>query len=441
MPARLNTLLLAIVMLSGVEAVAAQDGKAYITRERPAGLTLAANLSLKDRRENFDALWSVIDAQYAHFALKSIDWDAIGRRYRARLDAVTGDDDYYRLLFQLVNELKDTHSWVDNYNPPRPADVPDLSTDLFQDKVFVVAGPRAGWEVVSVDGMTPAQKMESLKPSLRATSSERAFRREASRLLLTGNSKDAAIVMLRSPDGQVETLSLRRGGRKPRPPVRAPAIELSRQQFVQYGRLASGLAYIQIESFDGRQEIAREFDRALDALRDAPGLLLDIRGNPGGFGQPAIVGRFVTKRTLAGFSYIKSGPRHGELRRSDMYISPSGEWQYTRPVALLINDTTASAADLFALQLRSAANVVTVGTTTHGNLSGVAVYAVLPCNLVVRISNGYISDTKNRPVEVNGNIPDVIVDPDVRDYLSGRDPVLERASEIVVERLRTVEKH
>ena len=56
------------------------------------------------------------------------------------------------------------------------------------------------------------------------------------------------------------------------------------------------------------------------------------------------------------------------------------------------------ASDLFALQLRSAASVVTVGTTTHGNLSGVALYGVLPCVLVVRISNGYITDAKTRPV-------------------------------------------
>ena len=414
-----------------------KDGKADVTNERPSGLTLATHLTAKERRENFEALWRIIDAHYAHFTVKSIDWEAIRRRYSARLDAVTGDDDFYQLLFQLVNELRDTHSWLDNYNTPTLADVPDMPVDLFQDHIFVVAGPKAGWEVVSVDGMTPAEKIESLKPYSRAFSSERAFQRQAARSLLAGTATELARVALRSPQGDIETLSLRRRNGKNRPPSHPPLIGLTRQRFVHFGHLAAGLGYIQIESFNGHQEIAREFDRALDALRDAPGLVLDIRDNPGGFGQPAIVGRFVSKRSLTGFSYIKTGPGHDDLRRSENYIEPSGPWQYTRPVALLVNDVTGSAADLFALEMRSAASVVTVGTTTHGNLSGVAVYGVLPCGLVVRISNGYITDTKNRPVEVNGNVPDVRVEPNVRDYLNGKDPVLERATEVVTEKLRT----
>ena len=84
-------------------------------------------------------------------------------------------------------------------------------------------------------------------------------------------------------------------------------------------------------------------------------------------------------------SYIDNGATvTGTVQRVD--VGDSGP-------TLMINDVTGSASDLFALELRSATNVVTVGTTTHGNLSGVAVYGVLPCGLVVRISNGYITDS------------------------------------------------
>ena len=76
--------------------------------------------------------------------------------------------------------------------------------------------------------------------------------------------------------------------------------------------------------------------------------------------------------------------------------------------------------------------MVTVGSTTYGNLAGVAIYGVIPCGLVVRISNGYISDAKDLPVEVNRNKPDVEVEPSIKDYLSGRDPVLVRAVEFVL---------
>ena len=70
---------------------------------------------------------------------------------------------------------------------------------------------------------------------------------------------------------------------------------------------------------------------------------------------------------------------------------------------------------------------MTIGSTTHGNLSGVAAFAVLPCGLVARISNGYICDAKDRPIEGQGNEPDVSVSPTIADVLNGKDPVLDKA--------------
>lgn len=424
-------------------AEAPRPAKAYVTAQPPTGMTLAKNLSAQQRRENFDALWNAIDTAYACFKLKSIDWQEVGRRYRQQLDTTSSDDDFYALIFRLVNELKDTHSWLQGYKDLVLQDATDLSIDLFEERPFVVAvkpgseaavaGVTPGWEVLSVDGLTVAEKMEALSPHLHACSSERAYHREAGRRLLAGESGSMAAVTLRSPDGGTKTLALRRiSGPGIRPPARAAAFALTRQHFVHFGRHPSGLGYIQIESFNGREEIADEFDRALEALRDAPGLILDIRDNTGGFGQPRIVGRLLKKRTLASVSYIKNGPGHSDLDRRKGYLDPTGGWQYTRPVALLVNDVTGSASDLFACELRSARRVIAVGTTTHGNLSGVGTFAVLPCGLVVRISNGYISDARDRPIEGNGNIPDVTVAPTIQDFLNGRDPVLERAVGILM---------
>jgi carboxyl-terminal processing protease len=407
-----------------------RSGWAYIAKE-PPDLALATNLSAKERKENFEALWSIIDASYADFQLKSIDWQQVGRRYLARLDSITSDDDFYLMMFQLVNELKDTHSWLNNYPPPALYTVRDMPIDIFENRPFVIAGDKAGWEVLAVDGMTIPERIESLRPFLKACSSERAFRREAVHALLAGNASEAVSVKLRSPQGQTETLTLQRGGRSIPAPSPQVSIILTKQQFVDFGRYPSGLGYIHIRSFDGRDDITKEFDRALDSLRDTSGLLLDIRDNPGGNGHDEIVGRFLHKDTFVGYSYIKNGTKHDQFERRKDYIEPR-KWEYTQPVALLVSDSTGSAADLFTRGMRAASRVTIIGTTTHGNLSGVAVYAVLPCGLVARISNGYLSDTKDRSIEVNGNVPDITVETSVQDYLQGRDPVLERASEVLL---------
>lgn len=407
-----------------------RNGRAYLAKD-PPDLALAAHLSAKERRENFEALWSAIDASYADFQLKSIDWQQVGQRYLARLNSITGDDDFYLMLFQLVNELKDTHSWLNNYLPPALYTAREMPIDLFENRPFVTAGDKAGWEVLAVDGLAIPEKIESLRPFLKARSSERAFRREAARLLLAGEAGETVSVQLRSPQGQTEVLTLKRTDR----PVsaRSPQIPimLTKQHFVDFGRYPSGLGYIHIRSFNGREEITKEFDRALDSLRDTSGLILDVRGNQGGFNHDDIVGRFLHKRTFAGYAYIKNGAKHNDLDRAKDYIEPR-RWEYTQPVALLTDDITGSAADLFTRGMRTAPRVTTIGTTTHGNLSGTAIYAVLPCGLVVRISNGYLADAKDRPIEVNGNVPDVTVETSVQDYLHGRDPVLARASEVLL---------
>jgi carboxyl-terminal processing protease len=415
-----------------------RPAKAYVTTQPPAAMALARNLSGRERRENFEALWSAIDTTYACFQLKGIDWREIGGRYRTRLETVQSDEDFFNLTFQLVNELKDTHSWLQNYHPRPLLEVPGLLLDVFEEQVFVTsvrrgseaagAGVAPGWEVVAVDGQTVAEKMEALRPRLKAMSSERAWRREAGRHLLAAAAPSPATLQLRLPDGANRTLTLARGPAEgPRATARPNDIELTRQRFVHFGRHPSGLGYIRIESFNGRAEIADEFDRALEALRDTPALLLDIRDNPGGYGQPRIVGRLLRKRALVGIAHLKNGPAHSDLEKHRDYLEPGGPWQYTRPVALLVNDVTGSAADLFACELRSASRVLTVGSTTHGNLSGVAAFVVLPCGLIVRVSNGYLADSHDRPIEGAGNVPDIAVEPTIGDFLAGKDPVLDRA--------------
>ena len=68
-----------------------------------------------------------------------------------------------------------------------------------------------------------------------------------------------------------------------------------------------------------------------------------------------------------------------------------------------------------------------MGTTTQGDLTGTSVYAVLPCGLVVRISDGYVTDVEGRIIEVNGNVPRIHAELTIEDVVKGTDSVLARA--------------
>lgn len=69
---------------------------------------------------NFDALWTAIDEHYCYFAEKNLDWEAIGRQYRAQITPEMTSSELFDLCGHMVNELQDGHvnlssSWNSTY--------------------------------------------------------------------------------------------------------------------------------------------------------------------------------------------------------------------------------------------------------------------------------------------------------------------------------------
>ena len=80
-----------------------------------------------------------------------------------------------------------------------------------------------------------------------------------------------------------------------------------------------------------------------------------------------------------------------------------------------------------SIPLLLAAGIAACSGRSPGVFTGDGVYAVLPCNLVVRISDDYLCDVKGTPMEGRGNQPDFAGTPSIGDFLSGKDPVLDKA--------------
>lgn len=55
------------------------------------------------------AAWEEIDAYYPWFALKGVDWDAVGRAYLGRVGPGTGSGELFSILSDMIDELRDGH--------------------------------------------------------------------------------------------------------------------------------------------------------------------------------------------------------------------------------------------------------------------------------------------------------------------------------------------
>jgi len=194
------------------------------------------------------------------------------------------------------------------------------------------------------------------------------------------------------------------------------------------GWLSATVAYIRFPSFVGN-DWGGELDAALDSLRSATQLVIDVRCNPGGNYELALdlAGRFTDQSSVFGYVRIRNGPKHDDLTDPIAEtLRPTGKRQFNGTIYLLTNRRVFSSAENFALALRQLPNVVTVGDTTGGS-SGRPVTRELANGWTYELSTWIEYTTDHRVLEDAGVAPTVVVPRGSSGNGAGkRDAVLDR---------------
>lgn len=388
----------------------------------------------EERLRVFDQVWSEVRDNYYDPGLNGVDWDAVRVRYRPRAAASESDAALHGLLRAMLGELRDAHTRVltaAQARDRREARAHSAGVLLFEVEgepvVFDVrpdgpaadAGMRAGMRVLAVNGVPVADALASARAEVGPSSSERAAL-VLSYLRLVAGSPDAPLrLRLERADGSAFEVALAR-----RP------LETARR--FEARRLAAGPLYVRFDRF--RSPVARRLREALGANRDAPGLILDLRANPGGDGKeglraisplldrPALIARLATRSgrppsALLGLVSLPLEMRSGE----------SGRQLYAGPLVILVNEGTGSTAEVIAASLQEEGRARVIGTRSCGCALGVLRYRRLPNGGALAISEIGLVSGRGRRIEGEGVRPDVTVAPSRSDLLDGRDPVLEAA--------------
>lgn len=137
---------------------------------------------------------------------------------------------------------------------------------------------------------------------------------------------------------------------------------------------SSRLGYLRIRAFEGpsKKRLKRALDRLLGELSELEGLIIDIRGNPGGEDAIAyaIANRFVALQQEGHHKWTKTGPANDSFGdRETWMLEPEGATQFTAPIVLLTNGAAYSAADVFALAMTQIPHVTLIGEPTAGVFS------------------------------------------------------------------------
>lgn len=202
---------------------------------------------------------------------------------------------------------------------------------------------------------------------------------------------------------------------------------------LDYRILDDNIGYIRYASFTDPVGEGN-LDEVLLHMALCQGIIIDIRNNGGGdlTNAEMLASRFVNEKTLVGYIQHKTGPDHNDF--SDMqpfYIEPASGIRWHRPVCILTNRHVFSAANAFAVYMKTLPQVKLVGDHTGGG-AGMPFSATLPNGWVVRFSAVPSYDAQRQSTEF-GIDPHVFVSLTDTDFQQGIDPIIEKARKLLVE--------
>lgn len=224
-------------------------------------------------------------------------------------------------------------------------------------------------------------------------------------VLLDGRKPAELVERMRGPAGTKLTLTVRQksGGHLVDHVLVRESIAVAS---IRWAALPNSIGYVRIKAF--QEGTHRDLLRAMAALRaelGAPqGLILDLRNNPGGLVNEAaaVADEFLS----AGNVYTARG-RHGITSRAD--ARPGGA--YVRgPLVVLVNEFSASAAELVAAALKDHARARLVGARTFGKGS-VQTLLGLPHDTAVKLTTSLYYSPNGLSLQARGVEPHVVVDP------------------------------
>ena len=313
-----------------------------------------AAIAKKEYQEVFEAVWSTIDQTYFDPDFGGLDWDAIHAKYEPLIVVAEGDEELYELLNQMLWELKVSHTAVG------PADMwPAVEPVVFEegdtgidvrllDEQAVItrvkagssaeeAGLRPGFVIQSIEGTSVEQiiadAQEHLAPPYNDQGRIDILTRRLLSLIYGDPGTCVTLTYLDEKDGLHEGCVKRI--QRPRA-VSMTGIPLPPFQLeFESGRLEGGIGYIRFNTF--HPDLLPDMVKAIAELQDAPGIIIDLRGNPGGDPDTAeqMAAQFLDGQVLFGNFKTRSGI---------MARLVTGKSVYTGPLVILIDASSYSAS-------------------------------------------------------------------------------------------------
>ena len=396
---------------------------------------------LAEYRETFNIVWQTINETYFDPDFNGVDWDAMYDEYLPKISAAENEEAFYMLVNEMCFQINASHMAL---LPPGSADQiePILSArgsvglDVrFIDEQVVItsveagsaanrAGLQTGFIILSVDGVSVENEEEWITLWLPPRNERRRQGQILSAILTKFYGEPGQSITVSYLDAQNQeheaTLVMEARKEEPFTAQDLPAMYIG----FEARRLEGNIAYIQLDGF-----LPPVLDGVLGAIQemgDAPAMIIDVRGNPGGFYyvRKAIASQFFRERTLLWRYITRPGLELPGFEREG-YTDPPDE-PYLGPVAVLVDILSGSSSEEFSGMMKANQRATVVGMRTAGSVL-VGDIKVLPNGATFLYPFAQTRTADGAVLEDHGVIPDITVPLDRDDLRNGIDTQLEAA--------------
>ncbi len=359
----------------------------------------------------FDEGWRLLKEMFYDEKMHGVDWEAMSGRYRPLIEHVSVKEDFYGLVSLMLGELNASHLGIGGET---------------------VSGPSTAYLGVSFDPdhRSPGIKISAVLKNSPADKDESRLRVGEFILAVDGvevNNDERFWEALADKAGRVVELLVnekpeKEGARtvKIKPITRGQWSDLIYEDWVEtrkglVERLSDGrIGYIHIRSMSTGElrKFEREFYGEVVGKKEA--LIIDVRFNGGGRIHDELLG--ILKRRLYA---------HEQYRGAPPFTQPFQVWQ--KPTVVLINEFSASDAEIFPASFRALGFGKLVGVPTYGGVIGTFNITLIDGSTSFRVPVTGWRTLDGVNLENHGVKPDILVEHTPEDNANGNDRQLEGA--------------
>jgi len=342
---------------------------AYASAQNPVSMPKDTMLSLPEK--SFEGLWMTFEDHYAFFKLRNIDWKRVYQQYRPLINASTPDDSLYNVFTKMLAPFHDNHI---NLIIPSVKQFKSTKASQFQAQFPTDSLIAAFWKLVD----------------------QNLLRYDFGRFNYAG------------PDFHGKRL-----------------FTYTTSKGITYLRFNRCFVSQEADNITDAKVCSRILDSIFLTLQYNNKFIIDVRDNIGGNDEFAyeVAARFARRKTIGMYKSTRQGGYEDFGKAETWYIEPKGGNKRPERIAVLTNDKTVSAGDVFAMIMKELPGVKIVGQNTRGIYSDMYGFT-LPNGWLVSLSNQRYYNNKMICYEGGGTPVDIAVLNTRNDLTEGTDPVL-----------------